>query len=126
MLGEKLFRDKLETYKNSFYSKIESYLDRLDEEMKKRIDVKRKPENDVTVVLKSDSPRKDMTKKRLKRKLEKSDTKEHMQKVRDQSMLDSQGTGTHSGSGYHGPGNVDHEKTNSNKAQRNFDNHQGN
>lgn len=37
-----------------------------------------------------------------------------------QSMKDSQGNSDFSGSGYNGPGNVDHEKRNSNMAQRNF------
>lgn len=45
---------------------------------------------------------------------------------RKRSMLDSQGKSDHSGSAYHGPGNVDHEKVNSNMAHRNYDNHQSN
>lgn len=48
------------------------------------------------------------------------------QKSRDQSMRDSQGEADHSGSGYHGPGNIDREKVNSNMARRNYNNHQGN
>lgn len=37
-----------------------------------------------------------------------------------QSMENSQGTNDFSGSAYNGPGNVDHEKRNSNMSQRNF------
>lgn len=37
-----------------------------------------------------------------------------------QSMADSQGINDFSGSSYNGPGNVDHEKRNSNMSQRNF------
>lgn len=37
-----------------------------------------------------------------------------------QSMSDSQGASDFSGSSYNGPGNVDHEKRNSNMSQRNF------
>ncbi len=39
---------------------------------------------------------------------------------KNQSMKDSQGVSDFSGSGYHGPGNVDAEKRNSNMSQRNF------
>lgn len=39
---------------------------------------------------------------------------------KQQSMQDSQGKNNFSGSGYNGPGNVDHEKRNSNMSQRNF------
>jgi hypothetical protein len=39
---------------------------------------------------------------------------------KNQSLKDSQGVDDFSGSGYKGPGNVDHEKTNSNMGQRNF------
>ncbi len=39
---------------------------------------------------------------------------------KQQSMQDSQGKSNFSGSSYNGPGNVDHEKTNSNMGQRNF------
>lgn len=39
---------------------------------------------------------------------------------KQQSMQDSQGKNDFSGSGYNGPGNVDHEKRNSNMSQRNF------
>jgi len=45
---------------------------------------------------------------------------------KETSMLASQGKSDHSGSGYHGPGNVDHEKVDSNMAQRNFINHDSN
>jgi len=37
-----------------------------------------------------------------------------------QSMEDSQGKSNFSGSSYNGPGNVDHEKRDSNMSQRNF------
>jgi hypothetical protein len=47
-------------------------------------------------------------------------------KKKETSMLASQGKSDHSGSAYHGPGNIDHEKVDSNMAQRNFDNHQSN
>lgn len=39
---------------------------------------------------------------------------------RQQSLKSSQGTSDFSGSSYNGPGNVDHEKRNSNMSQRNF------
>jgi hypothetical protein len=40
--------------------------------------------------------------------------------ARKQSRKDSQGKSDFSGSSYNGPGNVDHEKTNSNAGQRNY------
>lgn len=40
--------------------------------------------------------------------------------ARKQSRKDSQGKSDYSGSSYNGPGNVDHEKTNSNMGQRNY------
>lgn len=40
---------------------------------------------------------------------------------KNQAMEDSQGTSDFSGSAYNGPGNVDHEKRNSNMGQRNFE-----
>lgn len=52
-----------------------------------------------------------------------SDKKENFDQMIDrknQSMQDSQGKSDFSGSAYNGPGNVDHEKTNSNMGQRNF------
>ena len=39
---------------------------------------------------------------------------------KNQSMKDSQGVSDFSGSGYNGPGNVDHEKRDTNMGQRNF------
>lgn len=43
-----------------------------------------------------------------------------LEESRQQSMKDSQGVNDFSGSSYKGPGNVDHEKRNSNMSQRNF------
>jgi hypothetical protein len=40
--------------------------------------------------------------------------------AREESLRSSQGKSDFSGSGYNGPGNVDHEKRNSNMSQRNF------
>lgn len=44
------------------------------------------------------------------------------QDAEDQSLEDSQGINRFTGSGYHGAGNIDREKTNSNMRQTNFEN----
>jgi hypothetical protein len=49
-----------------------------------------------------------------------SKTQENFIDRKNQSFKDSQGNSDFSGSAYNGPGNVDHEKRNSNMNQRNF------
>lgn len=67
----------------------------------------------------SSSDQKSFTSSNIK-KDQKKENYDQMIDRKQQSMQDSQGKSNFSGSSYNGPGNVDHEKTNSNMGQRNF------
>lgn len=104
----------------SIYSKtlteVDKRLDSINEYLKKQIEIRRE----------KNEARELKRKNALKNFDNSSQVDPNLIQRKQTSMKASQGVSDHSGSAYKGPGNVDHEKVNSNMAQRNFDNHQGN
>lgn len=97
----------------------------------RKFDILRTGVKDILTKLAEDeddpkSPKAEVKRAQARKNFSKKDDEIPFDYAKESSLKNSQGTSSFSGTSYNGPGKVRHETTDTNKLQKNFQNHQGN